>query len=88
MAEVPTTLLINTVQADPVREYCREDIEVDGLPERCNAPADFILWGKLFPSQALGPRCYDHAVKHLSHGAMSRVDQHAVLDLRGLYRAR
>lgn len=82
-----TTLLINTVQADPVREYCREDIEIDGLPERCNAPADFILWGKLFPAQALGPRCYDHAADHVGHRGLGD-PAWAILDLRGLYRAR
>ena len=48
--------------------------------------ADYLLWGKLFPPEALGPRCYEHAAKVLGNG-MSRLDQYAVLDLRGLLRA-
>ena len=62
------------------RETCRE-----WPPERldrCNAPAEFILWGKLFPPEALGPRCYDHAYKHIGGAGMSQLDQWAVYDLR------
>lgn len=27
--------------------------------ERCGKPAKYIVWGKLFPKEALGPRCRD-----------------------------
>ena len=37
-------------------EWCRECRE---------EPAEFILWGKLFPPEALGPRCYTCARKHV-----------------------
>jgi ATP-dependent Clp protease ATP-binding subunit ClpA len=71
-------------------EFCRdcrdemsiEDV-IDGKP--C-PPAEFIIWGKLSKPEALGPKCYDHAAKHLGHAAMSRIDQYAVLDLRKLQR--
>lgn len=60
-------------------ETCREEVD----HERCGLSADFILWGKLLPTEAFGPRCYDHAVKHLGHNMPSRADQYAVYDLRG-----
>lgn len=44
--------------------------------------ADFILWGKLLPPEAMGPKCYDHTADHLGWFAMSRIDQYAVYDLR------
>jgi hypothetical protein len=44
--------------------------------------AEFILWGKLLPPEAFGPKCYDHAAEHLGWQAMSRIDQYAVYDLR------
>lgn len=50
--------------------------------------AEFILWGKLLPPEALGPRCYEHALKHLGSGAMGQIDQYAVFDLRPLNRLR
>lgn len=58
-------------------EYCRKcnDLGQD-------KPADFILWGKSFPSEALGPRCYIHAEKHIGSRGMSQLDQWAVYDLR------
>ncbi len=43
--------------------------------------ADFILWGKLLPPEALGPRCTDHAMKWLPH-LLEKPDQYAVFDLR------
>jgi hypothetical protein len=66
-----------------VIEWCREcrDEREYGAP---GVPAEFILWGKLLPPEALGPRCYSHAAKHLGHHGMSRIDQYAVLDLRKL----
>lgn len=50
-------------------------------------PADFILWGKLLPSEQLGPRCYNHATAYIGVLAMTRIDQWAVFDLRPLNRA-
>lgn len=67
----------------PVVQFCREcrDAEPSVLE-----PAVFILWGKLFPPEALGPKCYDHAAEHVGWSNMHRIDQWAVFDLRGLYR--
>jgi len=48
--------------------------------------AEFILWGKLFPPEHLGPRCYEHAKDAIGWHGMSRIDQWAVFDLRGLRR--
>jgi len=45
-----------------VSEWCREE-----LPDhqgKCGEEAEFILWGKLFPPEALGPRCWRHAYAH------------------------
>lgn len=60
-----------------VAEWCREDLP-NG--ERCNQPAEFILWGKLLEPEALGPRCYDHAAEHVGHRALgpSEVKQWAI----------
>lgn len=71
------------LDASPVREFCRE--WPDG-GERCNAPAEFILWGKLLPPEALGPRCHDHAAKHVGHRALTDPSW-AIFHLAGLYRA-
>lgn len=68
------------------RECCDEHADVlyadgtDPLPEI--RPAEFVLWGKLFPPEALGPRCYDHAAKHIGAANMGRLDGWAVVDLR------
>jgi len=60
-----------------VPEWCREDLP-NG--ERCDNPAEFILWGRLFSKEGLGPRCYDHAAKHAGHRALSpgAVGQYAI----------
>lgn len=69
-----------------VREACREWVEAK--TNCCFERAEFLLWGKLFPPEALGPRCYEHAAKHAGHEALGyRLDQYAILDLRGLRRA-
>lgn len=52
-------------------EWCREDLGPEANYNRCGAPAEFILWGKLLPPEALGPRCYDHAAAHVGHLALS-----------------
>ena len=68
---------------DPLREDClrtlqghvggcREDL---GPPthDLCWQPAEYVLWGKLIPTEGLGPRCYEHARRHVStHGLASR----------------
>lgn len=61
-----------------VRESCREDVD-DG--ERCGETADLILWGRLLPADALGPRCLFHAGKYIPTDPHS-VSQYAVYDLR------
>lgn len=67
-----------------MRESCREWIEEKS--DRCNAEAVFILWGKLFPKDAMGPRCWDHASKWLNgHTSQRDIDQTAVYDLRPVY---
>lgn len=37
--------------------------------ERCGKPAEYIVWGKLFPKEALGPRCRDCLVDQCGHRA-------------------
>ena len=61
------------------REGCRE--WPTGALDRCNVPAEFVLWGKLFPPEALGPRCYDHAAAHAGHRALGD-PSYAIIDLR------
>jgi len=61
-------------------ESCREWVE--DRRDRCNERSDFILWGKFFAPEALGPRCKDHARQHLGWASMSQIDQYAVYDLR------
>lgn len=78
-----------------VHEGCREWVE--DKCDRCNEPAEFVLWGKLLEPEALGPRCYDHAAKHVGHDMLSRRLRRdgsytlkleaAIMDLRPLQRA-
>lgn len=70
-----------------VGERCREDLGPDHDYERCNAPAEFVLWGKLIAPEGLGPRCYDHAAKHVGHRALAPESGWAIMDLRPLQRA-
>lgn len=71
-----------------VTESCREWVEEKF--NRCGEPAVLLLWGKLFPLAALGPRCRAHAEKHLNGRTMESVirEHWAVLDLRGLRRTK
>lgn len=72
-----------------VNEHCREWI--DAKHDRCNKPAEFVLWGKLIEPEGLGPRCYDCAAEHVSdhmlskrlHGSPLQLEA-AVMDLRPL----
>jgi hypothetical protein len=50
-----------------VSEFCRHRNDDDG--KLCGQPAKMIVWGKLFPPDALGPRCYDHAAEQIGHRA-------------------
>ena len=44
-------------------EFCHFRKEPTG--EWCGKDADMIVWGKLFPPEALGPRCEEHAAEQL-----------------------
>ena len=69
------------MNADVTIEYCRECREE--LPYGSKLPrADFILWGKFFPSEAFGPKCYAHASGWFE---IALVDQYAVYDLRPIH---
>jgi hypothetical protein len=75
------------------QETCREWL--DDKCDRCNEPAEFILWGKLIQPEGLGPRCYDHAAKWVGHSYLSRKLagsnnlklEAAIIDLRPLREA-
>lgn len=51
-----------------------------------SAPADFIIWGKLFPEEALGPKCWECASKHVGSATLSDVGHEgrhpAIVDLQ------
>lgn len=61
-------------------EYCREEINSGDDFRKCLQPARYIIWGKLFPPEALGPRCQFHAVKYFP-AYSPEVYQWAVYDL-------
>lgn len=63
--------------------FCRERDPEGGL---CGANAEFILWGKMLPQEALGPRCWDHAAEHVGTRALGD-PQWAIADLRPLLEA-
>lgn len=69
-----------------MEEPCRECVErhgdwrysmgvyedrLESEPAPVIRPAEFILWGKLLPPEALGPRCYDHAARQVGHRALN-----------------
>lgn len=55
--------------------HCRSELEYGSiLPQ-----ADFIIWGQLFPSEALGPVCSEHASKWFP---VHQASMYAVYDLR------
>lgn len=60
--------------------HCHEWLDYD----RCGKPAEYVLWGKLIPTEGLGPRCYDCAVKHVSHHALASRSSHAIVNLTDL----
>lgn len=60
---------------------CREWVGID----RCDEPSEYVLWGKLIAADGLGPRCYEHAAKHV--GARALTDPSwAIIDLWRLAR--
>jgi len=64
-------------------EWCRTCTD-DGDP----MPADLIVWGRLFPAEALGPRCIRHyATQTGYHTDDHSLSQSAVYDLRSAARA-
>jgi len=60
---------------------CREALDGGGL---CWKPADYVLWGKLIPPEGLGPRCYECALRHVSHSALGSRSGYALINLRDL----
>lgn len=65
------------------QQYCAEDLGSDKNYARCNEPAEFILWGKLFKPEALGPRCRRHAAAHAGEHAIGwDLASWAIFDLR------
>lgn len=61
-------------------EACREELGRDY--RKCGKPAEFILWGKLLKPEALGPRCYECAAKHVGHSALYANSGWAIFNLR------
>lgn len=83
-----------TEAASGILTTCRRELGADAVParrrtyDRCNEPAEFILWGKLFPNEALGPRCYDCALEQIGdHHALAPNSGYALVDLRPIRRA-
>lgn len=72
-----------TQEEVPIVEWCRHE---NGDGDRCNAESVVIVWGKLFEAWDLGPRCVDHLPHEVQRYYPTRLDQVAVLDLRGLSR--
>jgi hypothetical protein len=83
MPDVDATVVLTAMQ----REIggCREWI--DEKNHICAEPTEYVLWGKLIPADGLGPRCYDHAAKWVSHSALAPGSSWAIVDLCGLTKA-
>jgi hypothetical protein len=77
-----TTPPVETIR-DAIRRNigpCREWI--DDKHDRCNDPAEYILWGKLFRPEGLGPRCYTCALRYVdSHAALSPSSDYALVNI-------
>lgn len=50
-------------------------------------PAEFIVWGRRFPPEALGPRCYDCAVAQIGHAPLYRGSKYAVFRIADVFEA-
>lgn len=72
--------LVATIQqhVGGCREWCPDK------NENCWAPAEFVLWGKLIPTEGLGPRCYDHAAKHVGHDGLRSRSNWAMININDL----
>ena len=66
-------------------EFCHRRLEPTG--EWCGKDAEFIIWGRLFHLDALGPRCYGCAAKQVGHRILTD-DAVAIFDLRKVVRAK
>jgi hypothetical protein len=75
-----TVLDVIRAEVGPCREW------IDEKNDRCNAPAEYVLWGKLIDPEGLGPRCWDHAAQHVGPRALGDRSW-AIIDLRRLTRA-
>jgi hypothetical protein len=60
------------------REWCPEK------SDSCWEPAEFVLWGKLIPTEGLGPRCYEHAKKYIDYYGLRSRSQYALINIRDL----
>lgn len=61
---------------------CREWVGID----TCAQPAEYVLWGKLISPEGLGPRCYEHAAKHVDHYGLRSRSGYALINLNDLAR--
>ena len=70
------------------KQYCKEWVEEKA--NRCGERAVVMFWGKLFDPEALGPRCDEHATKHLNGRYWKHLiaDGWAIMDLTDLYHVR
>lgn len=62
------------------RLACRREFPALNF-KRCGKPAKYIVWGKLFDLECLGPRCEDCARDQLGTATMSRLNDYAVYKL-------
>lgn len=79
-ADIATNSALGVLQAHigPCREWCDEKTNI------CGAPTEYVLWGKLLPAEALGPRCYDHAAEHVHHSGLMAGSGWALIHLAEL----
>lgn len=65
---------------------CREEL---GEPtyDKCWKPAEYVLWGKLLPPEALGPRCYEHAQQYVHWQGLGSGTTFALIHIGDLARA-
>jgi hypothetical protein len=63
---------------------CREELGAEANHNKCRAPAEYVLWGKLIAAEGLGPRCYDHAAKHIGHHGLASRSGWALINLNDL----
>lgn len=75
-------IALNTIRGEVLG--CREDMPDGG---RCFQPADYVLWGKLFPAEGLGPRCYKHAALHVHYSGLRAGTDYALINIDDLARA-